>query len=153
MSMSLKNQQALLRDGFLQSEVTQFNEAVYLDGTPQHINIESKTWLQARENRRNWIRMLQKHCVEKLGRRLSQMDINKLVTKWVTSQTDPTPFDFIRAEYKIPEGATPKLTTTGYQIARQKRAKSKTKKLYRKRTTKTQKRSTTRQGFEGKPYG
>ena len=153
MSMSLKNQQALLRDGFLQFEVTEFAEAVYVDGTPQHIDIEHPVWLKAREDRRNWIKMLQKHCVEKLGRRLSQIDINNLVTKWVTSQTDPTPFDFIRAEYKIPEGASPKLTTTGYQIARQKRAKSKTDKLYSKRTTKTQKKSKNRQGFEGKPYG
>jgi len=101
MSMSLKNQQALLRDGFLQSEVTQFNEAVYLDGTPQHINIESKTWLQARENRRNWIKMLQKHCVEKLGRRLSQMDINRLVMQFY-AQPNRDPFLLLKAEYKPP---------------------------------------------------
>ena len=146
MSMSLKNQQALLRDGFLQSEVTQFNEAVYLDGTPQHINIESKTWLQARENRRNWIKMLQKHCVEKLGRRLSQMDINRLVMQFY-AQPNRDPFVLIKAEYKPPR------QLSDYADARGKRARQGRNILYRKRTTKTQKRSKNKQGFEGKPYG
>ena len=146
MSMSLKNQQALLRDGFLQSEVTQFNEAVYLDGTPQHINIESKTWLQARENRRNWIKMLQKHCVEKLGRRLSQMDINRLVMQFY-AQPNRDPFLLLKAEYKPPR------QLSDYADARGKRARQGRNILYRKRTTKTQKRSKNKQGFEGKPYG
>ena len=144
MSMPMKNQQALLRDGFLQSEVTQFNEAVYLDGTPQHINIESKTWLQARENRRNWIRMLQKHCVEKLGRRLSQMDINRLVMQFY-AQPNRDPFLLIKAEYKPPK------QLSDYADARGKRARQGRNILYRKRTTKTQKKSS--KYATGKPYG
>ena len=142
--MSLKNQQALLRDGFLQSEVTQFNEAVYLDGTPQHINIESKTWLQARENRRNWIKMLQKHCVEKLGRRLSQMDINRLVMQFY-AQPNRDPFLLIKAEYKPPR------QLSDYADARGKRARQGRNTLYRKRTTKTQKKSN--KYATGKPHG
>ena len=147
MSMSLKNQQALLRDGFLQSEVTEFAEAVAPDGSPQHINIESKTWLQARENRRNWIKMLQKHCVEKLGRRLSQTDINKLVVDWRAQDSSRTPWDLIKASYRPPK------MLGDYAEAKQRRAQNKTSKLYRKRTTKTRKKSKNRQGFEGKPYG
>ena len=146
MSMSLKNQQALLRDGFLQSEVTEFAEAVAPDGTPQHTNIESKTWLQARENRRNWIKMLQKHCVEKLGRRLSQMDINRLVMQFY-AQPNRDPFLLLKAEYKPPR------QLSDYADARGKRARQGRNILYRKRTTKTQKRSKNKQGFEGKPYG
>jgi len=142
MSMSLKNQQALLRDGFLQSEVTQFNEAVYLDGTPQHINIESKTWLQARENRRNWIKMLQKHCVEKLGRRLSQMDINRLVMQFY-AQPNRDPFLLLKAEYKPPR------QLSDYADARGKRARQGRNILYRKRTTRTK----SNKYATGKPYG
>jgi len=141
MSMSLKNQQALLRDGFLQSEVTEFAEAVAPDGSPLRINIEAKVWLEMRENRRNWIRMLQKHCQEKLGRRLSQTDINALVTKFY-SLPNRDPWTLLKAEYKPPK------QLSDYAEARTKRARQGRNTLYRKRTTKTQKRSKNKQGFE-----
>ena len=146
MSMSLKNQQALLRDGFLQSEVTEFAEAVAPDGyTPQHINIESKTWLQARENRANWIKMLQNHCQEKLGRRLSQTDINKLVVDWRAQDSSRTPWDLIKSSYRPPK------MLGDYAEAKQRRAQNKTSKLYRKRTIKTRKKSN--KYATGKPHG
>ena len=141
MAMRINDQLQLRRDGFLPHEIQELATAIAPDGTPQVIDIYSGTWTQARENRKNWIKVLNAHTKSKLGRRLNQVDINRLVVSWYTQDKERTPWDLIKASYRPPK------MLTDYQSARKKRAVKNAQSLYRRRPKKRGKYS------EGKPYG
>ena len=138
--MNLKSQLQLRRDGFLPWEIAEYAQAVAKDKSPQSIDIEAKTWKQARANRRHWIAMLKSQVRTKYRRNLSQVDINRLVDNWYKQSSDRTVWDLIKSEYKPHRGLT------DYQSAIKQRAVSSKQALYRSRVKKLGK-------YEGKPYG
>ena len=139
MALKMQDQLQLRRDGFMPWEIQELATALAPDGTPQVIDIYSGTWTQARENRKHWIKVLHAHTKTKLGRRLTQVDVNRLVLNWYAQDKERTPWDLIKAEYKPPK------MLSDYQSARKKRAVSNKQSLYRRRPRK--------RGNEGKPYG
>ena len=139
MAMNLKSQLQLRRDGFLPHEIQELATAIAPDRTPQVIDIYSATWTDARNARKNWIKTLDRYCKTKLGRRATQVDVNKLVMSWYQQDKTRTPWDLIKAEYRPPK------MLSDYQAASKKRAASSKQSLYRRRPRK--------KGLEGKPYG
>jgi len=130
MAMNLRDQLKLRSDGFLPFEIQELATAIAPDGTPQVIDIYSGTWTQARENRKHWIKVLHAHTRTKLGRRLGQVDINRLVVSWYNQDKTRTPWDIIKSSYHPPK------MLTDYQAARKKRAVKSTQSLYRRRVKK-----------------
>lgn len=100
----------LRRAGFIRSEIMAYGSALAPDGTPQRINLQSKTWQAAIASRHDWVRKMRR-------RGWSPQRIAAEINWWYTSKLATSPFAFIQAEYKRPG------RITDYDLARQARAR------------------------------
>ena len=108
MPLSFDDARILRRSGFHPWEIKKYDEAVAPDGTPQVINLQTKTWQAAIASRRAWVQ-------DKLRRGWSRPQIAGAIMGYYIMKRERSPFDFIKIEYKPPK------QLTDYQEAVQKR--------------------------------
>ena len=89
----------LRRSGFLPWEIKKFDEAKAPDGSPQQLNVNTKTWQAAMESRRRWVG-------DKMRRGWTPKRIAVSIIGYYVMHKGASPFDFIKVVYKPPKGLT-----------------------------------------------
>ena len=114
MPLSIEDARTLRRSGFIAWEVKKYDEAVAPDGTPQVINLQTKTWQAAIASRRAWVS-------DKIRRGWPKAQIAGAIMGYYIMKKERNPFDFIKIEYKPPK------KLTDYQEATKKRVEQRVK--------------------------
>ena len=112
MPLSLDDVRILRRSGFLPWEIRKYNEAVAPDGTPQVINIHSKTWEAAITSRRAWVS-------DKIRRGWPRAQIAGAIMGYYVMKRERNPFDFIKIEYRPPKRLTDYQETVKKRVGKQ----------------------------------
>lgn len=99
MPLSNNDRSLLRRAGFIPWEIRKLNEAVYPDGRPQVINLETEAWKAVIHSRYAWI-------TDKLENGWSSKRISGAVMGYYIGKRERTPFDFLKVEYKPPRKLT-----------------------------------------------
>lgn len=85
----------LKRDGFVDIEIKQYDEAVDPEGKPQNINIESEGWKKVRSDRAKFMRKYRKGGADY---KRYEAHVTDLYNKRKGGVMDSA-FDFLKAEY------------------------------------------------------
>lgn len=99
MTISAADALLLRQSGFTRYEIDEIANAKTTTGEDQPpINLRSPAWVATIKSRREW-------WIDKVERGWTEYEIENELMNYYNRDTNRTPFDFLRAEYKPPKKA------------------------------------------------
>jgi len=119
MSLSQADAKRLLTAGFLQHEIDELAGAKDAQGKDQPpIILERPVWQSVMKSRQDW-------WIDKVNRNWTEDDIHREIMGYYERNSQRSPWDFLKAEYKPPK-------KVDYIEARRKKAEAQVEEIYKR---------------------
>ncbi len=119
MSLSQADAKRLTAAGFLQHEIDELAGAKDPSGKDQPaINLSSPIWQATLKSRQDW-------WIDKINRNWTEDDIHREIIGYYEKNSERSPWDFLKAEYKPPK-------KVDYIEARRRKAEAQISEIYKK---------------------